>query len=599
MPASASMHRSRDASGVEWLRLLTLALLLTPFLLALPAALPVVWADEANAEGEEEDTYEGDAEKASQLFDEAEVAREEERWNDAATLYWKAVEADHRHYEASVRYQEASIKAGDEVSDLLDDYKSLAEEWPKDVALKLHLLRLAPPDQRIEKLEALQREDAKHPDIKLELGRALMAKGEASKAVGPLQKALALATADRTDVLLLLATAEFAADRAKDARPRMENAVKANPGFWEGHLTLARFDLAEEQYESAARRAETVIQQRPSYVAAFLVRSEALFRTEREQDALKVAESAYRIVKDHGYAAVTIALADLLARMETDAAYKQASAYYEHVIGQDEENWRALYGLGWVLERLQKYEDAEDKYRAVTQLKPSSAAAVNSVGYCLYKQGRISEAQRQFKRAADLEGDFITALANLGATYDGQAKYGQAIKIYEKILKQKGQQNNLRALINCAFDYEALGSFNKAAKFLERAHKLLPNDANIMVWLGDNMYFQKKFKKSEKWYQQAIAKDAKNFFAWRGLALALIERERWEDAVAALEKALALKPEELELYAVIGDIYYEKLKDLEGALKFFREYVQRGGDDPDVRDAVQEIEEELAKKKKR
>ena len=69
----------------------------------------------------------------------------------------------------------------------------------------------------------------------------------------------------------------------------------------------------------------------------------------------------------------------------------------------------------------------------------------------------------QFKRALDLDPAFVTALANLGATFDAQAKYGEAIKVYEKILRMTGQKENLRAIINCAFDSEATGAFPKAA----------------------------------------------------------------------------------------------------------------------------------------
>ena len=61
----------------------------------------------------------------------------------------------------------------------------------------------------------------------------------------------------------------------------------------------------------------------------------------------------------------------------------------------------------------------------------------------------------------------------------------------------------------------------------------MPEDANIVVWLGDNAYFQKKWKVAEGWYQQGIALDEKSFFAWRGLGMALAQRKRWADAANA------------------------------------------------------------------
>ena len=157
------------------------------------------------------------------------------------------------------------------------------------------------------------------------------------------------------------------------------------------------------------------------------------------------------------------------------------------------------------------------------------------------------------------------------------------------------QSENLRAIINCAFDYEATGSFPKAQKLLLKAHKIMPDDANIVVWLGDNFYFQERWKDAEKWYQQGISLDAKSFFAWRGLGLALAQRKKWDDAAQAFEKASQLKPGDLDIYLILGDIYYMELRDLEKALERYENFVQRGGNDPDVNAAILDIKKQLAK----
>jgi len=90
--------------------------------------------------------------------------------------------------------------------------------------------------------------------------------------------------------------------------------------------------------------------------------------------------------------------------------------------------------------------------------------------------------------------------------------------------------------------------------------------------------------------------DAKSFFAWRGLGLTLGRRKRWADAAEALERAKKLKPEDMDMYVILGDIYYQELKKLESALENYQEYMQRGGTDPEVQDAILEIKKELEKK---
>ncbi len=579
-------------------------LLLLPVIVGLLAAPAVLWSpSEARADdtGKKKDTKKAaaepidrDPEASQEDFEEARVAREEQRPNDAATLFWKSLEADLLNYPAHIRYQEMSLKAGDAKAEVVADYDKFIEDYPSQVCFKLHRLRLEDPEPRLAKLAAFAKSHAKHSDVHLEIGRAHFARREYKLAIAALTKALALKVGDRPDVLILLAEAEHAGGKTDAAIARLDAAVKAKATFFDARLVLARLQLVAGQAEPSASNADIVIKQRPSYLAAFLVKSEALVGMEKEDEARETLKSAYRINKENND--VVLAYADLWARMETEASYKQAVKLYEEVLARDDENWRALYGQGWVLERMLKFEEAEEKYRAVAAINTESVAAINSVGYVLFKQGRVSEAQVQFKRALDLDSTFVTAKANLGATFDAQAKYGEAITIYEQILKMKGQEENLRAIINCAFDYEAKGSFPKAQKLLLKAHEILPKDANIVVWLGDNQFFQRKFPQAEKWYQEAIALDEKSFFAWRGLGLALSQRKRWADAAQALEKASKIKPDDLDMYVALGDVYYRELKDLKTALAKYEEFIQRGGNDPDVRDVILEIKKLLEKK---
>lgn len=526
--------------------------------------------------------------------EEGEVFREEQKWGDAANCFWKALESDLLNYMAHVRYQETALKAGDGRDEVVADYADLLDDHPRNVVLQLHRHRLRPPTDRLPLLEKIAKTYGKLSDVHLEIGRAHLALGNAKEALGPLEKALALKVGDRPDVLLLLAEAEHGVGKTDDAIARLDARTKANPEDFHARLALARLQLLKGMHEASAANAAVVIEQRPSYVSAFLVKGEALSASGKLDEAVQTLQSAYRARKESDD--IVIALADLTARQETEAAYQLAIKYYDEVVARAEENWRAFYGKAWALERMEKWDLAEELYREVVSLRPTMAPAVNSVGFCLYKQGRVSEAQVQFKRAIDMDKDFVTAMNNLGATFDAQAKYGEAIKLYEGVLKMKGHKENLRAIINCAFDYEATGSFPKAQKLLLRAHEILPEDANIVVWLGDNYYFQNKYRDAEKWYQQALSMDEKNFFAWRGLGLALSQlKKRWGDAAAAFERASEIMPKDLELYIVLGDIYYLELKDLEKALAKYQAFVQRGGNDPEVNDAILELKKQLEK----
>ena len=116
-----------------------------------------------------------------------------------------------------------------------------------------------------------------------------------------------------------------------------------------------------------------------------------------------------------------------------------------------------------------------------------------------------------------------------------------------------------------------------------------PEDPNICVWLGDDFYFQKKWTKAEKWYKKAISLSDVEYYAWRGLGYALAQRKKFEDSIAALEKAAELNAEDKDILIIIGDLYLTELKDVEKAKAAYEKYVARGGDDPDILDTLDDL----------
>lgn len=554
-----------------------------------------VHAEDPPAEDAEDgDGYEGDTKESADLFDEGEALREQGLLSQAVAKYWDAFAADFQNYRAYVQYARASLEVEDDLDRLVEDLGTISIDYPTlKPLMDLHLLRIQNrPAARLETLEALTKSDSENVNAWLELGRAYLATDEAKKAEAALAKAMVIAPSGRPDILLLRVEALLALEKIEDARSQLEGAVAAKPDWAPGHLMLARMAFAAENYEEVGKRTELVLALRPGTLGALLLKAESLDRTEKSDAALEILAQARRVSEDAPAAAV--AYADLLAR--TPEGLEGAAGVYKIALEKDDENIHALYGLAWTLERLEKYEEAEEQYRSVLALDPTHMFAVNSVGLCLFRQGRVSQAQVQFKRALDMDPKFVLAELNLGATYDVQAKYGDAIKIYEKILKRREHKENLRAMINCAFDYEALGSFNKALKLLEKAHKVLPEDSQICTWIGDNQYFQKKWKKATEWYKKATALDEENFFAWRGLGYAFGQRKDWDDSIMALRRASALNPEDLDVHLALGDILFNEKEDLEGALASFKAYVAAGGDDPAVPELITEIEAELAAK---
>lgn len=544
---------------------------------------------------EQADPSEGaDLAAAEAALLQADALREEGRWNEAAEKYWEARKANPADYRTHRHYQDMCRRAGDEAGKLVSDYDDLLKLYgEKAVGFKVHRLRLDPPAQRVPALEELRAARPQDLDITFDLARALLEAGEAAKAQKLLKELSALSGAAAVDAVLLGVEADLRAGAPAEARKRLDAALATQPTQRDLLLQAARLDLAAKALDTGLERVRKVLAGRPNHLAASLVESEILSRQGKRDEAIAALERVARTAKDSHE--VLLPLADLVAQQETEVAYARATELYAKVLEARPGLPRAHYGQAWILERQQKWKEAEDAYRLALGEDATWARAVHSVGYCMFRQGRVSEAQVQIKRALDLDPAFVPAMLDLAATYDAQAKYADALKQYEKVLKVKGQEENLRALINSAFDHEATGAFPKAYEMLVKAQKIAPDDVDIVTWLGDNAYFQEKWKDAEKWYQKAVGMDEKAFFAWRGLGFALGQQKRWADAVVAFERARALKPTDKDILFALGDIYMVELEDLEKALAAYEEYVQAGGDDPAVPEIIAEIKKELGK----
>jgi tetratricopeptide (TPR) repeat protein len=523
------------------------------------------------------------------------VAREEGHWVEAATAYSKALDADEDNYFAHLRYQEAVTEAGS-ASALVQGYDELLKErGATDRFIQLHRLRLDPAAARITALTALLKATPGDAAILLELGRAQLALGD----VGPARKSLEAAFAAKPDFADVLALSVEALRRSGDgagARARLEAAQKARPEDFEALLRLARLDLAEGKHDNAMKRADAVIGMRPTYLSAFFVKSEAASRLGKVEDARNALDAILKSRPDDPDA--MIAVADFVAKTATKEGLEKAVSLYKKVLTLPHApQLRAHYGLGWALERSNQLDPAAAEYREAGLLAPGDAAVVNSVGVVLLKQKKFQDAIVQFKKAIDLDPLAPEAYANMGAVADEQADWNEGIKWYLTVLKIKGQDKNIRALLNCAFDYEAVGNYKKAEELLDKVRSIRPDDAEVVTFVGDNLTFQKKWKSAIKAYLEATKLDEKNRFAWRGLGIAYSQDDQEDKAIEALERAKALKSDDATTLLVLGDLYMGK-GELEKALADFEAYVKAGGSNGDIPALIEQLKAQIEAKKK-
>lgn len=195
---------------------------------------------------------------------------------------------------------------------------------------------------------------------------------------------------------LLEARALALSDKLSDAIAPARRAVEMQPDSLAPRLLLGRIYQGQRRWGDAAQVWEELLARRPEMSQVGL----DLAFCRQEQGDLKGSETAVR---------------DVLARRPDDP--------------------NALNYLGYQLaEENRELEEAYGLLRRATALEPDNGAFVDSMGWVLYRMGRLEEARRQLERAVQLTNGDPTVREHLGDVYRDLGLADLAREQYQKSL---------------------------------------------------------------------------------------------------------------------------------------------------------------------
>lgn len=112
------------------------------------------------------------------------------------------------------------------------------------------------------------------------------------------------------------------------------------------------------------------------------------------------------------------------------------------------------------------------------------------------------------------------------------------------------------------------GDYSAAEKVLIEAYNLDPDNAYILVGLGDLYREQKKFSKAITYYEKILHLDGKNVFALRGIGDANRGKNQHEQAISFWCRYLECNEDDIQVLTRVGDSY-KKLKKYRESEKFY------------------------------
>ncbi|MBI2682366.1 MAG: tetratricopeptide repeat protein [Acidobacteriales bacterium] len=401
----------------------------------------------------------------------------------AAEAYRKAIELDSDNLDAMRGLAQSLLNAG-QTDEALKQYEAIAAEDPQD---SQSLLRIAEIQRRRGKfdlaIQALKRAEGASGDsleVPYQYAQVYAAQGRYDEAITTLQALL-----DKTErkngtymqgeagnraiflgLLGSLYRETGKTDKAVETFRRMlelgdEQAVR-------GYLQLIDTYREARQWTQASALADEAVQRFPKDRSLLITQAGLDADTGKGARASEILHSLLTPGDDRDNREIQVALAQVNSRLRNWREAEEAAAAAERLSNSPEELQYIAFLLGSIYERQKKFEQAEERFRAVLKNDPDNAATLNYLGYMLADRGvRLDEALAMIKKAVAMEPQNSAYLDSLGWAYYRLGDNVQAEDYLRKAVAKSGNDGTLHD--HLAELYQKTGRLKLAATHWERA----------------------------------------------------------------------------------------------------------------------------------
>jgi Tfp pilus assembly protein PilF len=314
-------------------------------------------------------------------------------------------------------------------------------------------------------------------------------------------------------------------------------------------LTLAEDAIQKRDYATAEPLLRKVVESDPgSYVAWFDLGflENAIGKVDESIAAYRKSVEAKPDVFESN-----LNLGLQLAKRNDPEAQKFLSAATQlkpasHVAEGQERAWLSL---GRLLENT-KPEEAIVAYGQAATLRPNDPEPHLAAGLVLEKENKFSDAETAYRQALTLDpqSDALTGLANI---YMRGRRFVEAEEYLRKLVAT--QPGNAAAHIQLGRVLAAEGKNDDAALELETGMKLAPEDASAQRDLADIYLLAGKNEKAEAAYRALLTAHPNDAELHRSFGQALLREKKFPDAQQEFLATVKLKPDLGEAY---GDLAF-------------------------------------------
>jgi tetratricopeptide (TPR) repeat protein len=382
-------------------------------------------------------------------------------------------------------------------------------------------------------------------------------------------------------------------DALSEAASLLSQAIRIAPMEPVLHNSLGSVQFRQGDAAAAEACYRQAVQLRPDYVEAHYNHGLMLRELGRTDDALAAQRRALALKPDYADA-----LAQAGALLTDKGEYAEAMTMLDAAVAIHPGHFSAQYYRGVALEAQAQHENAIETLNKAIALRPQSGEAHYVLGNALNNAGREDEALDAYRRAIETAPELVDAHVDFNALAWMLGRTDQVFKSFAYARGKVGDKPNLLLA-----ESEQRLRFNDAPaaeQLLRRALDLAPERGELTNALGRALVVQGRLTESIPMFENAIRLQPEGISHYQELAISQLHLKQPTNALATIERGLAVAPyEQLSLglltlaYRELGDARLRPLTDIDSVVRKYRLPAPPGF--PDAESFNRELAEELGR----
>lgn len=225
----------------------------------------------------------------------------------------------------------------------------------------------------------------------------------------------------------------------------------------------------------------------------------------------------------------------------------------ERAVTRNPSDFASHVELGMAYFHAERRDEAMAAFKRAIELNPNAAAAYNGIGRIRYHTGPPEAAIEAYERAISLDPHTIDPFFGLGIPYSAQlGDYESALAAFQRGLDYNPGDMLLSASVGST--YARMGDIDRALASLQQTSALHPDSGFAHEWLSILYLHLKRYDDAIMSCQREIElEDAHSprrllgyIYDWMG---------RDDEAIAQLERSIALDPTDYEARGALAKVY--------------------------------------------